>query len=783
MRVLRWLGILLSFAAIFWVCTYKIMDRDFWWHITAGSIMLQTHHIIHIDPFAYTRVGQPYFANYEWLAQIILSLIYGNFGPVGVILFRGCIACATMTLLLLASPRRFFPNILLAVWAVVITKGSWLERPQLFTFVLFASFLLLALRFLDADTMKGRLRICAAFVFLELLWMNLHGGAALLGCAIVSFLFLQSAADALPRAQRREHRKTAILLAVTLGLMAVVFVLPPNGIGTLRYLWNLLHDQTILYIAEFQPRTWHQYFVDQWPFWLLALFALLRERKHWIFNTFLLLMTAYLSRQAFRNEIFFVLSAIATFFYQFDGSDLWDRAGEWMARRKITAALVMVAVIVFLGHVAYVRSMNFERPDNLFGFGQFDLARGGYDFLESEHIAGNMFNTYGIGGYLIHRGYPDRKVFIDGRNVDYGMDFMTHAYASGINGDEWNALVARYDINYAIIDYDAIKQKNRIPYSVILDRNPAWSLVYLDDWTAVYLKNTAANQPIINRWHYTLLTPTDITFKDGFENVPADQTPSLIEQLQHMRHDNPEGVKATLSLAKIALREKRIDDAMQLAQDVMHIRHFAPEPYAILAGAYLSREQWKQAADAYEKLLQFAGDLYPDINYGFIADVYEKAGYSWKAWWLRHLTHTTVAMPSSGTGNSLSKPPPSLAVNPASDAQTFNDQGVTQAQEQKFTEAEQSFLDALRLNPSFAEAWNNLCALRLSQGRSTDAVDACEHAIQSNASFADAHFNLALAYYHEGSLQKSKQEALLAKKFGRVKESDQLLLLIAKKNP
>ena len=149
-----------ALAAIFWICTFNIFDRDFWWHITAGKLLLSSGWIA-VDPFAYTREGLPYLATHEWLAQIALSLIYQTFGSTGIILFRGVIASTSVGLLLLIAPRRIFPNILLAVWGVVIAKGSFLERPPLFTFVIFAAFLLLAFRWLDAYTLKRRAWIAA----------------------------------------------------------------------------------------------------------------------------------------------------------------------------------------------------------------------------------------------------------------------------------------------------------------------------------------------------------------------------------------------------------------------------------------------------------------------------------------------------------------------------------------------------------------------------------------------------------------------------------------------
>ena len=795
---LRWgkrLCIVACFAAIFWICTFKIMDRDFWWHVTAGDIMLHTHQRIQVDPFAHTRAGEPYLATHEWLAQIILSLLFTTFGATGIILLRGMIASICMGLLLLLNRRRVFPNILLAVWAVVITKGSFLERPQLFTFVFFALFLLLSFTFLDAQSLRTKLRISIVFVLAELLWVNMHGAAALLGCATVSFLLLQECWYWL-RWRSEENKQTVFLLCGVLALMAAVLVSPPNGFGTLRYLQSLMNDQTILYIAEWRPREWPLYFRELWPFWLLALASLWYARQHRLFSLLLLLTAAYLSRQAFRHEILFIFVALALCFYHASRSERMDPLREWMEKRRRTVISAVLLAVLLLGRAAYARSMDFERQDNLYGFGQFDLARGAYDFIERENITGNMFNTYGIGGYLIYRGYPDRKVFIDGRNVDYGMELMTRTYAAGINPAVWKELSERYDISYALVDYDAIREKDRLPYCAVLERDPLWSLVYLDDWVAVYLKKTTDNQPTIDRLRYKHLRATAIQFDTNFSTVAETDLPAFIAELERMREGNEEGVKATIALARLAIGQHRNADAQDLAEAALRVRPFSPEPYAILGAAYVSEGQPDWASEAYVKLLKYAGNNYPDINYGFIAKIFEDAGHTWRAWYYRRRAkespplqpkerETSTAPEQNDRQEKVESPPPPASppnlANPAQDALEFNEQGIAQAGQGKFAEAEESFRTAIKLKPGYAEAWNNLCALHLTRQRTEDAIEACKRAIHESAEYADAHFNLALAYYLRGSLQEAEEEASVSKKLGRVQESNDLLMLIRRK--
>lgn len=770
-------ALLLGAAAIFWICTFKLMDRDFWWHITAGKLMMETGGLILTEPFSYTREGLPYLASYEWLAQILLRIIYDLTGSTGMILFRGVVACICMGLLLSLTKKIRIPYLLLAVWAVVITKGSFLERPQLFTFLCFAASIVLAFRFLDASTQKSKIRICAGMVLVQLFWVNTHGGAALLNCVLLTFLLLQLAVDAWKSYDRTVQKRDMLLLGTTIFVMGIVFILPPNGLKVVEYVKHLLTDQTIAFIAEWQPRTLGLYLKELWPFIALSISALWLGRRHWIWNGLLLLSMAYLSRQAFRHEILFVFAAVATCLYQFDRSVAAEKFWAWTKRHARISAIALLLLVLILGRIAYIRSVSFERQDNLFGFGQFDLAKGAADFLEQEKIEGNMFNTYGIGGYLMYRGYPDRKVFIDGRNVDYGFEFMARAYAAGLDRDRWDDLAQRFNFSYAVVDYDAIKEKDGIPYIQILERHPDWALVYMDDWVAVYLKRNSTNRDLITRLEYKQVRVSDIEFRRNLLANNEAELPSIIAELRRAQKSNPKSVKATLGLASIAEREQRVEDAMALANLAREIRPNSPEPIEILATIAIGQKEIKTAAGYYTELLRLAGDQYPDIDYGFIANVYEKAGWTWRARFLRFWHGGQASQKPSDSNREDASP---AVVNPQTDALEFHDRALQLIQEERFDEAEEAFLTSLKINPGFSDAWSNLCALQLDLKKNDEALQSCSKAIELNAEFGDAHYNLAIALYRQKEWDKALEEAELAKKFGRAPEAEALIVLLKK---
>src|SRR6266403_1341910 len=61
-----------------------VVDPDVWWHIKVGQDILRTHHFPTVDPYSFTAAGTPWIA-YEWLGEIVLSLMYRLGGVVALL--------------------------------------------------------------------------------------------------------------------------------------------------------------------------------------------------------------------------------------------------------------------------------------------------------------------------------------------------------------------------------------------------------------------------------------------------------------------------------------------------------------------------------------------------------------------------------------------------------------------------------------------------------------------------------------------------------------------------
>jgi tetratricopeptide (TPR) repeat protein len=788
--------VMLAIMAVFlvYIGTFKMLDRDFWWHIKSGEIMVNTHHLISVEPFAYTRAGQPYVATHEWLAQIILYLVYHAAGINGIIVFRIATIFVTFGLLLMIDKRRVWLNSLLVILAANAAQGGFMDRPQLFSFMIFAGWMWLATSLLDRPITK---KDVAIGVGLQLLWVNLHGAASLLGFLVLGAVVVQRLWDwyRSPSAAKSQYKSDFMCLAWWLGLLVVALFLSPSGYQNITYLHSLLTDQTTQFISEWQPRPWAQYLPDLAPLWLLGAVALWFGRRRWVFAGLLLLVMGYLSRQALRHEMFLVFTLVAIIIYQLKDSVRFEKFLNWWQGRKKVVAATLVILIAILAGYTHAHYNNFAQKDQIYGFGTFDLAKGAADFIDKQHLTGHMFNTYGIGGYLLYREYPNRQVFIDGRNVDYGFVFMSQAFVAGSDVAQWQKLVDTYNITYAVIDYDAIKTKDSLPYSQHVEKNPDWALVYLDDWTAIYVKRIPANQAVIDKFAFHQLTATQLEFGLQAADKTQADVAELVQELQRVAAANSAGYKAANELANFYVSQGQIDLATQAAAAAHQAQPKRAPVYATMASVAAVQEHWPEAAADYRQMIWLAGDSYPDLNYAAVADVMTKAHEPGWAWWYRLWAHfkgqkaSAPVLPTPVPSSSPLSPATNAAVQAdvgaiesetAKDIQTFNDQGVDAANQGKRDEAKADFLKALALDPGYPVTNNNLGVWYEQGGDFDQALTYYKEALQRTDMYAEAHYNLATVYYHQGDYKDALSEAQKAKAQGYA-NSQQLIDLITGK--
>ncbi len=89
-------------------------------------------------------------------------------------------------------------------------------------------------------------------------------------------------------------------------------------------------------------------------------------------------------------------------------------------------------------------------------------------------------------------------------------------------------------------------------------------------------------------------------------------------------------------------------------------------------------------------------------------------------------------------------------------------QGLIRLRRGQYHQARTDFERALDLDPSSAEAWNNLGNALLALGQTAQAQRALEAAVNADSNLADAHYNLGSLFLQQGQLDQARRAYLAA---------------------
>ncbi len=587
------LGAIIAF--VFWICSFNIFNSDFFWHVTAGKLIIFSGKLITTDPFAYTREGLPYLANHEWLAQVILFLVFELSGAMGVIVLRVLLVAAAVTLPLVAGGKRFWVYAPLAMLAVIAVRGGAVDRPHLWTDAMVSAFLMAAaLLLMNPSRSAQRIRrTFITLVILQILWVNLHGAAAMLGVGIGGALSLQLLVDRWREREPLFHPQGIVIVLFPVAL-ALALLCSPIGWENISYVHTLLTDNTTRFIAEWQPLAWPAYIRDLWPFWLAVLTSLAIGRRHLLFSLPVLIGFGIFSRMAYRNETIFVVATLSLTVLQLEESFRWHRLLDWFSRYQWQSRTCMAAVIA--GLLVYGSSVNrsFALRYNVSGYKVLDRTADAAAFLDREKIEGKIFNPYNLGAELLYHFSPKRKVFVDGRNIDYGDAFLTPLIAAATDPAAFRRLEDQYGFTVALIDLSDARESDFIQYLEPLRRDPSWVPVYFDDDVAVFLKDVSENHEAIARLRYQILTPENFTSGQAIVGV-TDYAP-VIAELERAVAQAPHSLQAKFLLGRVLIAEGKMTEAGQTAQEALALRTDDYRPYQLL-GLVLARQGKYDAAE------------------------------------------------------------------------------------------------------------------------------------------------------------------------------------------
>ena len=459
--------------------TGEIADTDFWLHLMTGQHTLQTRALTVPDPFSYTsnlptstyggEATTRYFnLTHEWLAQIVMYLVFTAAGFPGLVLLRAAVLlgfCWLVGLMAYWRSGHFYRGLAAAVLAGAVAINFQQSRPFLVTFALLAAVTAIL------ESRRRMWLLPAIFLF----WANCHGGF-FLGWIIMGAYCGEALILRLQRKPVPGERQLWIMTAVCFLVSGV----NPNGFRVIQILFFYRNSPIQANNIEWQyPRFW-----EPSPFSFALFGAAVALAIGWrrtrpvdwlLFGIF-----APFSLLAVRNTIFMgifgpiLIAALLP---------TWRRAMPVVAEYAVAGLLAAAIVWKVMGGAAFQLHA-----------AEWQLPSGAADFLKAHQVTSHIFNTYETCGYLVWRLWPMQKDFIDPRGLseEAYADYRRILYNADASGGKSGAeLIEKYGIQVLVLEgFNRFSGEIYLLAAALADPNQhQWKLVYADSKGVVFMRN------------------------------------------------------------------------------------------------------------------------------------------------------------------------------------------------------------------------------------------------------------------------------------------------------
>lgn len=530
MKIQEKILIAASFIAVFYGIFYHLasldlFDCDFWWHISTGRYIVETHSIPASDPFSFTSEmpenknlfpqRENFILKQYWLAQVLFYLIYDLSGPKGMILLRA-LMLSGMLLLVLYRLRKwdvsFYVSFISVFLLFMLAARHIGERPVLFT-ILFTP-----LTFIILEGFKNRQKKLIFFLPpLMLLWANLHGGF-IIGILII-LVFMAGEGLKIILKQVRYARNEMVLFYTATILALFLSYINPSGWDAFSIAlspeYKFMEEGIQEYASLFYVYKERVYPINYGIVVFLCLFPVIliaRNKKMDITHILLLSGFFIMALRTGRYDIYYAIMASMILGRETDLllKDLFKKRLPEKIRTKMIFAfgvLTFLSAILFVVGSTKIEALKFGLATG------FSVPKAAVDFIEENKIEGRILNEAGLGGYITWRLYPWKKTFIDTRWLNYTTksemswfllsreSLKSHKIAKG-KMPLWERLLEHYDINIIFTGlFDVYGQL--VPAVLTLTEGEKWVPVYVDTISIVFVKNITRNHDIITKYKRT----------------------------------------------------------------------------------------------------------------------------------------------------------------------------------------------------------------------------------------------------------------------------------------
>lgn len=550
--------------------THPIYDPDLWQHLRVGRALWEGLGFPSVNVWTWPTHGAEGLVP-SWLFRALLWPFW-KIGEVnGVFAWRWLTTLGAFGFVLAAAraghPRgaRFAPTggaaLIALVWCVVVYRYRSQARPETLVAVLLA----IQLWVLESWRAPDGGRRVWALPALAALWANAHI-SYYVGLFVTGAFLL----DALWRRWRRKPGPPPRDLALALLVSALASFLNPYGWRVLaqpfEYFLVWRHEPIFQNIGELRAPDWEAYAPTGLPVFLALMVALAVLRIHRRgADLAQLIILGLLVPQSLGSQRFLGYLAIAA--APFFARDLTWALGSLprppalarpAARAALGAALLALVALPAL-------STDPLRPAMGVRWNMYPV--GASDYIEREGIRGRSFNLFQQGGYLLWRFWPDstRLPFMDIHQTGTRQDRRLYVYAQ-IDARAWRELDRVHRFEWVLISR---LEHERSPLLDFLDADSTtWSLVWVDDAAALFLRRGGLNAAAAGRDRYRWLPAGEAKLRTVGPMVYADTAVKAVVrgELERSAAASRWNSDALSPLVNIALSDGRWNDALDLLE-------------------------------------------------------------------------------------------------------------------------------------------------------------------------------------------------------------------------
>jgi hypothetical protein len=629
--------------------TYQIFDTDYWQHLTVAKAIWRLGFVPHTQLWSWPTYGAP-DVNSSWGFRVLVWPFWELGGVMGLFLWRWLTTLAAFGILW-AVARRLGARGASALVVLVLSAWVYRQRSQIRPETLVAILLAIEIWILETRRRGGK-DLSLALPAIAWVWANVHiswhFGFVILGIYAAEALATRRRPPAESPAAPRPSADAGVapapdvalappsspargparlLLAAAMGF-ALSFL---NPFGW-RALWQpfdfTLHmrgEPIFRIISELQPINWSlnnrnglALLLVGWPLLLLW-----RARRSGL-DLVELLLCGFFTYLAVGIQRFIGFYALVAAPFVARDLDAWIGSRRWPVWARHPGGRAALA----MGLCAAIAMPELLLNDPPFGVGilmkNYPVAA--CDSMARWGVRGRGYNPIRNGGYLLWRFWPerDRLPFIDTHQA--GTPELRRLYVDALLGpDGWRALDQTYRFDWALLSRPQAPGDRMLDN---LDADTLWTLAFVDDAGALYLRRSGPMAALAARHAYRELgagAQKLLGLAAACDRDSALRARVRVE-LDREIAESPTSALAHSMLANLALAEQDFDGADAELRRALAKDPGVPRAYERIGIAALSRGKPRDALAAFERERRRGGatvglDLLTGMAYLRIGDL------------------------------------------------------------------------------------------------------------------------------------------------------------------